>query len=209
MSTIATAPPPVSSASYSETRRHELRRSRMMMVDGNLVSNVRSVEAGACARVYEGGYWGFASSSTTGDAGAREVTEVARRNARAMAKFGPRRKLDLPNGRYRGEHEFRGKAPLSPGECTERLAQINAWCAAQFKGLKSTRLMAGDEHHRKHVANSEGSDAISSIQRALCYVTFIGEDERGSPVEVTEFLSGKGHLGDLDWSLDAIKAQLE
>jgi TldD protein len=209
MSTIATAPPQVSASSYSETRRHELRKSRMLMVDGNLVSNIRSVEAGACARVYEGGYWGFASSSTTGEAGAREVTELARRNARAMAKFGPRRKLELPNGRYRGEHEFKGKAALSPGECTERLAQIHAWCAAQFKDLKSTRLMAGDEHHRKHVANSEGSDAVASIQRALCYVTFIGEDERGSPVEVTEFLSGKGHLGDLDWSLESIKPQLE
>ena len=209
MSTIAPAPPAVTASSYSETRRHELRKSRLLMVDGNLVSNIRSVEAGACARVYEGGYWGFASTSSTDEAAARNVTDIARRNARAMAKFGPRSRLELPNGRYRGEHEFKGKAPLTPGQCSERLAQIHAWCSHRFKDLKSTRLLAADEHHRKHVANSEGSDAVSSIQRALCYVTFIAEDERGSPVEVTEFLSGKGHLGDLDWSLESLQPQLE
>ena len=70
-------------------------------------------------------------------------------------------------------------------------------------------VRAGDEHHRKHIANSEGTDAVASIQRALCYVTLLAEDERGSPVEVTEFLSGKGHLGDLDWSLEALQPRLE
>jgi TldD protein len=126
-----------------------------------------------------------------------------------MARFGERKKLQLPHGQYRGEHEFKGKAPLSAGECTERLAQIDAWCRERFKDLKSTRLRVADEHHRKHVANSEGTDAVASIQRALCNVTFIAEDERGSPVDVTEFLSGKGHLGDLDWSLESLQPRLE
>jgi TldD protein len=181
----------------------------LLMVDGNLVSNGRSVEAGSSARVYEGGYWGFASSSETTADKARDVADLARRNARAMARFGQRKKLELPNGRYRGEHEFKGKAPIPAAECTERLAQIDAWCKANFKGIKSTRLRAGDEHHRKHIANSEGTDAVASIQRGLCYVTFIGEDASGSTVDVTEFLSWKGHLGDLDWSLEALKPRLE
>src|SRR6187402_1977528 len=122
MSTIATAPPKATTSSYSESRRHELRMSLMVMVDGNLVSNARSVEAGASARVYEGGYWGFASTSDTSSEKVRELSDIARRNARAMGEFGERKKLQLPNGHYRGEHEFKGKAPLSAGECTDRLA---------------------------------------------------------------------------------------
>ena len=181
----------------------------LLMVDGNLVQNTRSTESGSSARVYEGGYWGFASSSATAPDTSRAVVEIARRNARAMAKFGPRKKLELPDGHYRGEHEFKGKAPIPTAECTDRLAQIDAWCKANFKGIKSTRLRAADEHHRKHVANSAGTDAVASIQRGLCYVTFIGEDAGGSPVDVTEFLSWKGHLGDLDWSLEALKPKLE
>jgi TldD protein len=209
MSSIAAVPPRTTASSYSESRRHEVRKSLLLMVDGNLVSNARTVEAGASARVYEGGYWGFASSSETSGEKLREVTDLARRNARALARFGQRRKLELPNGRYRGEHEYRGRAPLSAGEVTDRLAQIHAFCTSRFKDLKSSRIRVGDEHHRKHISNSEGTDAVASIQRALCYVTLIAEDERGSPVEVTEFVSGKGHLGDLDWSLEALAPRLE
>jgi len=207
MSTVASALPKVAASSYSETRRHELRKSRMLMVDGNLVTNGRTVEAGASARVYEGGYWGFASA--TDAAKMRDVTDLARRNAGAMSKFGPRKGLSLPTGSYRGEHEYRGRAPLTAGECTDRLAEIHAWCAARYPDLRSTRLLAADEHHRKHVATSAGSEAMVSIQRALCYVTLIAEDERGSPVEVMERITGKGHLGDLDWSVEALAPRLE
>ncbi len=209
MSTVAPVPSTVRAPSYSEIRRHELRKSRMVMVDGSLVSNSRTVEGGASARVYEGGYWGFASTSATEEARVRELSDLARRNARAMAKFGARRTLELPRGRYRGEHEYRGRPALSPGECNERLARIHAWCSERFTDLKSTRLVAADEHHRKHVANSEGSDAVASIQRALLYITLIAEDEQGSPVEVMESITGKGHLGDLDWSLESLKPGLE
>jgi TldD protein len=209
MNTLATAAPRVAASSYSETRRHELRKSRMLMVDGSLVANLRTVEAGASARVYEAGYWGFASTSASDPARVGELTDLARRNARAMSKFGARQRLDLPSGRYRGEHEYRGRQPLSAGECTDRLAEIHAWATARYPDLKSTRLLAADEHHRKQIATSEGSDAVVAIQRALCYVTFIAEDERGAPVEVTETLSGKGHLGDLEWSLEALAPRLE
>jgi len=209
MSTVAPVSPKVSAASYSETRRHELRKSRMEMVDGNLVTNARTVETGASARVYEGGYWGFASSSESDDGKLRQVTDLARRNAKAMATFGARKRLELPGGRYRGEHEFRGKAPLTAAQCSERLAQIHAWCKAKYPDLKSTRLIAADEHHRKHVTTSEGSDAVNSIQRSLFYISLIAEDDRGMPVEIMERLSAKGHLGDLDWSLESLKPALD
>jgi TldD protein len=47
---------------YLETRHHELRKTRMVMVDGNLTGNLRSVQAGVSARAYRDGYWGFASA---------------------------------------------------------------------------------------------------------------------------------------------------
>ncbi|HEX6703696.1 MAG TPA: TldD/PmbA family protein [Albitalea sp.] len=195
--------------SYCETRRHELRKSRLLMVDGNLVSNTRSVEAGASARIYEGGYWGFAASPATDAEGLSRVTDKARRNAAAMARFGPRAALPLPGGRYRGEHEFRGRAPLSPKDCVERMAELHAWCVDRYPGLKSTRVLVGDEHHRKQLATSEGSEVLNSIQRALCYLTLIAEDAHGAPVEVSEQLSSKGHLGDLDWSVEALAPALD
>ncbi len=47
---------------YLETRHHELRKTRMSMVDGNLTGNLRSVQTGVSARAYRDGYWGFASA---------------------------------------------------------------------------------------------------------------------------------------------------
>jgi TldD protein len=137
------------------------------------------------------------------------VTDLARRNAKAMSKFGTRKRLDLPNGRYRGENEFKGRSVLTASECADRLAAIHAWATSKYPDLKSTNLVAADEHHRKHVTTSEGSDAVINIQRALVYITFIAEDESGSPVEIMERLSGKGHLGDLDWTLESLKPQLD
>ena len=198
----------MNTASYRETRRHELRKSRMLMVDGNLVSNARTVEGGVSARVHEAGYWGFASTQGEG-VPVEQVVDKASRNARDMARFGERAPLALPGDSYRGEHVFRGRAPLSPKESVERLAELHAWCVQRYPGLKSTRFIAGDEHHTKRVSTSQGSEVLSSIQRALCYVTLIAEDERGAPVEISETLSSKGHLGDLDWSLESIKPQLE
>ena len=98
---------------YTETRHHELRKTRLQMVDGNLILNQRQSEGGISSRVYEGGYWGFASVPR-GDAAA--LQQQARRNAQAMARFGLRGAHALPGGSYRGEHRFQGKPPISSGQ---------------------------------------------------------------------------------------------
>lgn len=196
-------------ANYDELRTHELRKNRWLLVDGNLVANEQSASSGASARVYEGGYWGFASASETGTDRAAGLRDLAARNARAMGRFGAREPLALPTGRHRGEHEFRGAAPLSAADCIDRLRQIHEWCRARYPDVKSTQVLASDEHHRKHVRNSVGTEALNSIQRALVNVTLVADDDRGAPVEVLERLSWKGHLGDRDWSLEAIAPQLD
>jgi TldD protein len=194
-------------AAYSETRRHELRKSRMLMVDGNLTTNSRSAEAGVSARVYRDGYWGFASAP--GAASVDAVTDRALRNARAMSRFGERHALALPGGSYRGEHVFRGRTPLTPQECMERLAELHAWCARRYPELTSTRFVLSDEHHTKAVSTSAGSESTSSIQRALCYITFVARGDDGAPVELTEYLSTKGSLAELALSLDELAPRLD
>jgi TldD protein len=198
-----------SSASYCETRHHELRKSRMLMVDGNLVSNTRTVEAGASARVYEGGYWGFAATPHTDALHTDRAIEQARVNARTMSRFGAKAALVLPEATYRGEHAFRGRPALSPRESVERLAELHAWCMQRHPDLKSTRFVVGDEHHTKRVTTSNGSEVLSSIQRALCYVMLVTEDERGTPIELMQPFSAKGHLGDLDWSLATLAPHID
>ena len=105
MTLVAT--PPAAETAYAETRRHELRKTRMLMIDGNLAVNSRTVEGGVSARVYDGGYWGFASAP-----GADDASAAARRRQGAPQRAGDgalrraRRARRCPAARYRGEHVF-------------------------------------------------------------------------------------------------------
>jgi TldD protein len=192
---------------YTETRRHELRKSRLLMIDGHLAVNSRTAESGVSARVYRNGYWGFASAP--GDAGLPAVTDRALRNAQAMTRFGERQPLLLPAAVHRGAQEVRGQPPLSEADCMERLAELHAWCARRYPELKSTRFMLSDEDHAKHVGTDAGADTSNRIRRGQCYVTFcvIGDD--GAPIELTEHLSAKGGLGDLPLTVDELAPVLD
>ncbi|CAG0970505.1 TldD protein [Burkholderiales bacterium] len=203
------ATPPLADTAYAETRRHELRKTRMLMIDGSLAVNSRSVEGGVSSRVYRDGYWGFASSPATDEASLRRVADKAGRNAQAMSRFGAKAALPLPGGTYRGEHPVPDKAPLGQKECVERLAELHAYCAGRYPTLKSTRFLVSDEYHGKWLQTSTGSHVFSTIQRALCYITLMAEDEHGAPVEIFEPLSNKGSLADLDFSLQTLAPRLD
>jgi len=193
--------------SYAETRRHELRKSRMLMIDGNLAVNSRTAEGGLSARVYRDGYWGFAAAP--GSAKLDALTDKALRNAQAMARFGAKQTLTLPGGTHRGEQASRGRPPLTQQQCMDRLAALHAWCAQRYPGLQSTRFLLADEQHTKAVTTRAGSDTTNRIQRAQCYVTFVAIGDDGAPVELTEYITGKGSLADLSISVDDLAATLD
>jgi TldD protein len=193
-----------------ETRQHELRKTRMLMVDGNLTVNLRTVQQGLSARAYLDGYWGFASAPLVAGAAERaRVRKQALDNARAMARFGARCALALPETRHVGRHAYIGREPLSPTECNQRLAELHAYCKQHYPGLRSTRFLIGDEHHAKQLRTAAGGDSLASIQRAACMLTLVGEDADGAPIEVDEVLSGKGSLADLDWSIETLAPLLD
>jgi TldD protein len=194
---------------YLEARRHELRKRRLLMIDGHLTLNSSTVEGGTSARVHDAGYWGFASSPDIDGASADRVADQARRNAAAMARFGTRAGLALPGDAYQGAHRFAGRPAMSQEECMGRLAELQAWCAERYPGLKSTRFLVQDEDHQKHLVTSRGSDVKTSIQRAAFHATLTALDPQGGPVEVSESLSDKGSLADLDWSLATLAPRLD
>jgi TldD protein len=195
--------------SYLETRHHELRKTRMSMVDGNLTGNLRSVQAGVSARAYRDGYWGFASAPTDGVDVRARVRQLALDNARTMAGFGTRPVLALPGGHYRGEQRAHGRPLLSAAECGERMAALHAHCMARYPGLRSTRVMVTDEHHVKQLHTEGGAQSLARIQRAAVYVVLVGEDDQGAPIELMEIVSGIGSLADIDWSLPTLAPALD
>jgi TldD protein len=195
--------------SYLETRHHELRKTRMTMVDGNLATNTRSVQAGVSARAYRGGYWGFASAPADDPQAAVRVRHDAQDNARAMSRFGARPTLVLPGAHHSFEQAAHGAGPLGSAEIGERMAELHAWCMARYPGLRSTRLLAMDEQHVKQLTTEGGAQAVSRIQRAAFYVMLSTQDESGAPIELDEIVSGLGSLADIDWSLATLAPRLD
>jgi TldD protein len=198
-----------STETYLETRHHELRKTRMSMVDGNLTGNLRSVQTGVSARAYRGGYWGLASAPADGIDVHAQVRQRALDNAAAMAVFGPRQALALPGSHYRGEQALHGRSALSAAECAQRMAELHAHCMARYPGLRSTRLSVTDESHVKQLQTDGGGRSLARIQRAAVYVVLVGEDEHGTPIELSEIVSGIGSLADIDWSLATLAPKLD
>jgi TldD protein len=196
------------SDTYLESRHHELRKTRMRMVDGNLMVNLRSVQSGVSARAYRDGYWGFASAPSGPPGTPAQVQAQALANARTMAGFGTRAALKLPGAHYQGDQPRFGRAELSAAECADRMAELHAHCMARYPGLLSTQVMITDEHHIKQLRTEGGGQALARIQRAAVYVVMVGEDDSGSPIELMEIVSGMGSLADIDWSLASLEPKL-
>jgi TldD protein len=184
---------------YSEMRHHEIRKARLLMVDGNLTSNSHTTDGGVSARVYSGGYWGFSSSTASNSN--NQISDKARQNALTMGRFGVKPILNFSRSSYCGEYKIQSQAKLTTIECVERMAALQDWCTRKYPKLKSTRLLLADEHHSKWLVTSEGGRTLSEIQRAMCVINFIIENDQGEYIDVYENISGKGSLASLDLSM--------
>lgn len=206
---ITTLPDVPTGGDYSELRHHEVRKTQMVMIDGNLSVNNDSAEGGTSARIYRDGYWGFAARPGFAAAAGEQVSDKALANARAMASFGQKTPFAVPTAAYRGEHTIAGQTPLSQRDRIDLMNAMHDLCKRKYPTLKSTTFILHSEEHSKHLATSTGSQALNSIKRAVCYAIFTAEDERGNPVELTDRVSGRGTLADLTLTLPMLEARFD
>ncbi len=198
-----------SGVDYSEARQHELRKTRIVMVDGDLTANSETTEGGSSARVFNKGYWGFASTPAMDESGARKVAKKAVENANIMCRFGDQPKLVMPSESHVGEYGFNGRPPLGQKETIELLENLQALCKVKYPRLKSTSFMLMQEGHEKRIATSNGSDGLSTTHRAAFYIFFSAEDKNGRPVRLAETFSGRGSLADLQLSVDLLEPKMD
>ena len=194
---------------YAEMREHEVRKVRKAMIDGNLTANTETVEGGVSARVYDKGYWGFASIPATDPESRDKVVRKAKQNAGAMCRFGERPGVDLGSGAYQGEQHYSDRPSMSQRESVELMEAVDAHCKQRYPDLKSTTIALHEESHHKGFGTTNGGSGLNVINRAACYIVMTGEDADGKPVELMEIVSGKGNLADLALSLDTLEPKLD
>lgn len=192
-------------ATCHEIRHHELQRTRLQMIDGALVHNLRSSEGGTSVRVNRGGYWGFASAPGAVDADEEgHLLALADRHARTLGRFGARAALTLPQTADLGDQPLAGRPPLPAAECAERLIALDAHCRGRYPGLRSVRLLLADEHHAKGLRTSAGGRSLSRVARAVLGIALVADGDDGGPVELVEWQSAKGSVADLDLAVDVL-----
>ena len=194
---------------YAEFREHEVREVRKVMIDGNLTANTETSEGGVSARVYNQGYWGFASVPAMDAASRDKVVRKATENAAAMGRFGEKPSLELAGNAYQGEQAPAGGAPLSQAESIELMEAVDAHCKSRYPDLKSATVVLHEESHRKGLGTTNGGSGQNTINRAACYIVMTAEGNNGQPVELYEVISGKGNLGNLDLSMDRLEPVLD
>lgn len=194
---------------YSEMRQHEKRINRMAMVDGNLVANTQSSEGGLSARVFDNGYWGFASTPSMDASSADRMRKKAIDNVDAMSRFGKKPELTLPDDAHVGEYGYNAKSQMSQKERIDLLEGLDGLCKKKYKGLKSSTFMLQEEFHSKQLATSNGSQVLNTIRRGVCYLVLTMDDANGQPIELMEPLSAKGNLSDLDLSIEMLEPKLD
>lgn len=182
-------------AAYEEARDHELRKSRIVMVDGRVLENQCSSENGRCARVRIGGHWGQAAAP--GDADRATLRDRARGHARTLARLGPRAAVPLPAAHALGQFGLASEAGLCTSVVLDRLQGLTARCRQSYPALTSLKLMAVEDRHVKRIHTSFGSDAVAILHRSVLMVTMATEDDEGRPIELTERVAVRGPLADL------------
>ena len=177
---------------HIELRAQESKSRRLSLIDGNIMGNSRSETSGICARVYRGGFYGFASSSEYNEASVSEVLAAARKNADFMSGHLSSSKKQfawLPGGFTDTAREY---SDPEQKYYLDFLREIDNYVAERYKKLKSRIISGNSDSREKLLVVSDGRGYHDISPRSYMYVTMCDEDGEGKPVELTEVFGGFG-----------------
>lgn len=177
---------------HTELRGQNSRNRRIVLLNGDVIGNVRSDVSGVSARVYKGGVYGFSSMAEYSAAAAETVLKAATENAAFMDLHAGAGKPALP--------AMKGKTLLigtDINDCAQKAyvdfaREIDAYIAKRYPALTSRRLVAMEDSMEKLLVVSDGTDAHFIAPRSYVYVMMSAQTNDGAPVELFKAFGGKG-----------------
>lgn len=182
---------------YTELRVQENRSTRIAIVQGNITSNTKVASSGVSARVYQDGYWGFASNPLISEQEIKNVIRSATDNALFLSSKEPSRGNQLP---VRNTHSINDytthKSPKTQKEMIEFLMDLDQYIITHCKGISSRFVNLQMLDMEKSLLTSDGSSSYSMIPRAHISIGMsIVKD--GEPVELYNVVGGFGQFEDV------------
>lgn len=177
---------------HTELRGQNNRTRRVVLLSGDVLSNVRSDVSGISARVYKNGVWGFSSMAEYSAEAAGKVLKAATENASFMGRHAGNDQGALSpvkTGCFPASAELRDPAQKIYVDAAK---EIDEYVAAHCPKLKSRRIVATEDSMEKLLAVSDGTDAHIAAPRSYVYVILSAETDAGAPVELFQAFGGKG-----------------
>lgn len=168
---------------HTELRGQVNRQRRVVLLSGNVTSNVRSDVSGVSARVYRNGTYGFSSMAEFSEEAAQRVLRAAADNAVFMDTHVPAGKpalSALPSGKYTVQEDIHDPAQKV---YFDFLKGLDEYIAKHCPQLISRVTVASEDSMEKLLVTSDGMDAHTILPRSYCYVVMTAQTPAGAPVE--------------------------
>ena len=180
-------------AGHTELRVQRNGNRGVGLLKGNIVNNSSSENFGLSARVYQNGYWGFASGAEYDEKAVEAVLSAAERNAKFLtSRLGSTKPplAILPGNKL--STKFTEVNDSEPRVFLEFAKEIDAYIASKYPGLTSRSVSANSGYIEKLFITSDGADGYSLIPRTFIYCDMTSETDDGSPVDLLGVFGGPG-----------------
>ena len=180
------------SGAHTELRGQKNRNRRAILLNGDVIGNVRSDVSGVSARVYKGGVYGFSSMAEYSADAAETVLKAATENAAFMDKHAGAGKPELPPLPIR---QLPPQADIhDPAQkiYVDVAREVDAYIARKYPGLAARRVISTEDSMEKLIVTSDGADAHIIAPRSYIYVMMTAQTNEGAPVELFKAFGGKG-----------------
>ena len=180
---------------HTELRGQNNRNRRAVLLNGDLMGNVRSDVSGVSARVYRGGVYGFSSMAEyTGEA-AETVLKAATENAAFMDRHAG---IGKPALTAMPLKQMPTQADIKDDEqkvYVDFAHEVDAYIAKKYPKLMSRTLVSMEDSMEKLIVTSDGASGHILAPRSYLYVVMSAQTDAGAPVELHKVFGGKGTFG--------------
>ncbi len=177
---------------HTELRGQKNRNRRVVLLNGDIMGNVRSDVSGVSARVYRNGVCGFSSMAEYTAEAAEKVLKAATENAAFMDRHAGAGKPALPVLERKTlpvQPDIHDPAQKAYVDC---LKEVDAYIARKYPRLSSRRVIAVEDSMEKLILTSDGMDGHFIAPRSYIYLMLTAETDTGAPVDLFRPFGGRG-----------------
>ena len=182
---------------HTELRAQVNTNRSVSILNGNIISNLRSDVSGVSARMYKGGVYGFASGAEYSDENIKKVILVAEENATFMDSRIKKNKPKLPTIATGKRELLKDVRDVQQKLLINFAKEIDSYISKKYPDLSSHTTAIRCDSMEKLLTVSDGFDSHSLLPRSFVYIFLTANSKDGTPVELYKPFGGFGYFDEV------------